>query len=100
MRWTWFWIYSLLTLLIYGHGLHGELIMDDWGYITQNPWITQASTPLAFWTRFDQVDYWPLSYTYYWISFRLFNDPPFCYHLINLCIHTFSAFLVSELSRK
>lgn len=68
--------------------------MDDWGYITQNPWVTGAESPLRFWTTFQQTDYWPLSYTFYWLFYQLFGEDPTGYHAVNVLVHSLNALLL------
>ncbi|NJM10274.1 MAG: tetratricopeptide repeat protein, partial [Bdellovibrionaceae bacterium] len=106
MRYTCVYPYGLLflilaavSLILFGPSLNGEFIMDDWGYITQNAWVTQSPTPFGFWTTFKQTDYWPLSYTFYWIFYRLFGESTFYYHLINVLLHALNGVLVFVLAR-
>lgn len=91
-------VFFLLGLLVYFPALRGEFIMDDWGYITQNPLVRDSSSPWIFWSTFQSVDYWPLSYTLYWSLFRLFGENPLGYHLLNLLIHSFNASLLWTLA--
>jgi tetratricopeptide (TPR) repeat protein len=90
----------VIALAIYSPVLRGELILDDWGYITQNPWITETSSPWLFWTRLDQIDYYPLTYTWYWVAWRLFGENTLPYHLVNVALHAGVASLIASLSRR
>ena len=75
--------------------------MDDWGYITTNPAIVNSTTPLQFWLSLSaSPDYWPLSYTFYWIFFKLFGLNPLGYHLVNIVLHAVNATLVFALARR
>lgn len=91
---------AALAFALFAPSLGGEFIMDDWGYITHNPWITTTVTPFHFWTTFDQVDFWPLTYTYYWAAYRLFGEQPFYYHVINVLLHVMNAWLVMQLAAR
>lgn len=74
--------------------------MDDWGYITQNPWVTGADSPWRFWTTFAQTDYWPLTYTFYWLFFKIFGADPLGYHLVNLALHALNGALIFLVARR
>jgi len=93
-------IFFALCVLLFFPSLNGEFIMDDWGYITENPWVTAASGPWAYWTTFKQTDFWPLSYTFYWIFYRLFGETTLYYHLVNLSVHALNAVLVFVLASR
>jgi protein O-mannosyl-transferase len=95
-----FCLFGALSLALYFPALRGEFIMDDWGYITQNLWVTGAASPWQFWTTFQQTDYWPLTYTLYWLLFKLFGENPLGYHLINLAVHAFNGVLLFLLARR
>lgn len=86
--------------MLYYPALHGEFIMDDWGYITANSWVTEASAPWRFWTTFAQTDYWPLTYTFYWLFFKAFGENPFGYHLINIFMHALNGVLIFTLATR
>lgn len=83
-----------LSLAIYWPALHGEFIMDDWGYITQNAAVVNAPSPLKYWITFDTTDYWPLTYTLYWLEYRIFGENPVGYHLVNIVLHSLNGFLL------
>jgi hypothetical protein len=81
-------VYFVTALALYAPALRGELILDDWGYITENPWITTTASPWLFWTRLDQIDYYPLTYTWYWVAWRLFGENTLPYHLTRRRSHS------------
>lgn len=87
-----------LSFLVFSPSLNGEFIMDDWGYITQNATVTNAESPLKFWTTFETTDYWPLTYTLYWLEFKIFGPDPLGYHVVNVVLHSLNAFLVFVLA--
>lgn len=86
-----------ICLLIYAPAMHGEFIMDDWGYISENPWVTEATSPLRFWTTLSQVDYWPVSYSAFWLLWKLAGTTTWPYHLVNICIHSLNAFVLFQI---
>jgi tetratricopeptide (TPR) repeat protein len=92
--------FAALSFLLYLPSLRGEFIMDDWGYITQSTWVTESPSPLPYWTTFEQADYWPLSYTFYWVFYRLFGENPIYYHVVNVLMHALNGVLVLALARR
>jgi tetratricopeptide (TPR) repeat protein len=94
-----FFAFAALSLALFYPALQGEFIMDDWGYITQNGWVTGASSPWRFWTTFNQSDYWPLTYTFYWAFFKIFGEHSLGYHLVNVLLHALNGVLIFVLAR-
>jgi len=100
VRTTWYYpLFLLLAAVVFYPSIHGEFIMDDWGYITTNAHITATSTPFHFWTFTPGPDYWPLSYTFYWIFYRLFGENPTGYHVMNVLMHALNTSLVFLVAR-
>jgi protein O-mannosyl-transferase len=95
-----FLIFAALSFLLYLPALRGEFIMDDWGYITQSSWVTESPSPAHYWTTFEQADYWPLSYTSYWVFYRLFGENPLPYHVVNVLVHALNGLLVLAIARR
>ena len=87
----------LLSLMIFAPAMRGGFIMDDWGYISQNEWLTSAPSPLRFWLNLHQIDYWPLSYSLYWGLWRLFGSDSLAYHVLNICLHALNVTLLFQL---
>ncbi len=83
-----------MALAVYWPALRGEFIMDDWGYITQNAFVVDAPSPLKYWISFETTDYWPLTYTLYWLEYRIFGENPLGYHLVNVVLHSLNGFLL------
>lgn len=86
--------------MVYFPSLRGEFIMDDWGYITQNPQLTQAPSPWFFWTALRQSDYWPLSYSFYWLFYQIFGQNSEPYHVVNFALHAANGVLFYYLARQ
>jgi tetratricopeptide (TPR) repeat protein len=87
--------FLLISFAVFFPALRGAFIMDDWGYITQNPQITDTRSPLHFWVSFRTgPDFWPLSYTFYWLFYRLFGTNPVGYHVVNIVMHAVNGVLV------
>lgn len=101
MRWQLFFVFFIgVTLALFWPAWRGEFIMDDWGYIVRNPYVTGTSSPWIFWSTLRQPDYWPLTYTFYWVLYRLFGENPLGYHMVNFVLHAGNATLVYVLARQ
>ena len=91
----------LLVVLAYLPALRGGFIWDDDSYVTQNPalhngeglrqiWFTPGATP----------QYYPLSFTSFWVDYHLWKLNPLGYHLINLLLHAINAILLWTILRQ
>jgi tetratricopeptide (TPR) repeat protein len=86
------------TLLAYLPALQAGFIWDDDQYVTGNPtlrtlaglgriWVEPGATP----------QYYPLTFTTFWIEHALFGLAPAGYHLTNVLLHAANALLVWRL---
>jgi tetratricopeptide (TPR) repeat protein len=75
--------------------LRAGFIWDDDAYVTNNQalrtfgglgriWLSPGATP----------QYYPLTFTSFWIEHQIFGDRPFGYHLTNVALHGLNAILV------
>jgi len=84
----------VMTLLVYLPVLRGGFIWDDYDLIINNPLMKMRSGLFRFWFTTQSPDYWPLTYSTWWIEWRLWDNHPFGYHLLNVLLHTASAVLL------
>lgn len=101
------WLF-LLCLLVFGRGLMGDYVMDDWPVIKENSRITDsqyipdyftagvwANTDLAGQTGLnDHSLYRPLFLLTLNIGHQLWGDNAFAYHALNLVLHGINTILV------
>ncbi len=84
-----------LVLAAYAPTLRAGFIWDDDAYVTNNQalrtfdglgriWLSPGATP----------QYYPLTFTSFWIEHQIFGDRPFGYHLTNVALHGLNAILV------
>ncbi len=86
-----------LCLVVYLPSLHGEFIMDDDLYLTDNPVISAPDGLVQFWARKQAFDYYPASNSILWLQWRLWGMDPTGYHATNLLLHIAAALLVWRL---
>lgn len=88
----------LLTLLAYAPALRNGFIWDDDRYVTQNTLLQNRDGLKQIWFTIGATDqYYPLTYTTFWIEKHLWGDQPTGYHVVNLLLHITNALLLWRL---
>ena len=86
-----------LILLVWGvffPTLFGGFLWYDNILITGNPLITSPGHLADIWLGRGTPDYWPVTYTSWWIDWRIFGRSPAGYHALNVSLHSLSAVLL------
>lgn len=78
---------------------HGTWLWDDDWLLLNNP-VLKPSGLAKVWKPPGYVNYWPLTYTVYWIEFQLWGLRPVGYHLINIALHAVAVLLVWRVLRQ
>jgi len=102
-RRRWFWAATLLlsvTAIAYFPALRGGFIWDDETFVTQNKLIKASDGLYRFWFTTEPADYWPVSYTAFWIEWRLWGGQTLGYHLVNLGLHVADCLLLWAILRR
>ncbi|MDX1928359.1 MAG: tetratricopeptide repeat protein [Pirellulaceae bacterium] len=85
----------LLAVAIYFPALRGEFIWDDVKiYIVENELMNDPYGIFKFWFSSEPVDYFPLTYTSFWIEWQMVEADPLLYHLTNLVLHAVTSFVI------
>jgi tetratricopeptide (TPR) repeat protein len=97
--WRHGWLFGLflaaITLIAYGPAWHAGFIWDDDAYLTQNPLLTAPDGLRRIWFSLDlPSQYFPLTYTTFYVERALWGFNPAGYHLVNLLLHAANALLV------
>jgi tetratricopeptide (TPR) repeat protein len=74
-----------------GYGFTG---WDDTAYVANNPHVASAPEFWRIWTSSDSDVYYPLTYSSYWLEYRLWGAVPAGYHASNVVLHGLNAVLV------
>lgn len=74
-----------------GYGFTG---WDDTAYVANNPHVTSAGEFSRIWTSSDSDVYYPLTYSSYWLEYRLWGADPAGYHATNVLLHGINSVLV------
>ena len=93
-----------LTLAAYVPVMTGEyeFLWDDLGLITRNRFVNPNEPPhlpggtglRKLWTAGEQLDYWPLTATTFWVEWRIWGARATGYHVTNILLHAIGAVLV------
>jgi tetratricopeptide (TPR) repeat protein len=99
----------ILAFLIYGNGLFNNFVIDDINQVVADPLVHSLTTMPQLFAGGTFSDgilnlqgnyYRPIMTTTYAIIYSLFGPTPFFFHLVQLVLHIFNAWLVYKLFRK
>ncbi|MFB3854117.1 MAG: tetratricopeptide repeat protein [Vicinamibacterales bacterium] len=90
----------LVTAGIYSPAWNGTLLWDDAQHLTQAGLRTLGGLWRIWFEPGATQQYYPLVHTAFWLQHRLWGDATLGYHLVNIALHTCSAFLVALILRR
>ncbi|TWT86079.1 hypothetical protein [Neorhodopirellula pilleata] len=91
----------LLAFCIYFPCFRGEFIWDDIDiYIVENELLKDPQGPYKFWFTLEPVDYYPLTYTTFWLEYQFVGESPLLYHINNTWLHGLTGVIVFLLLRR
>ena len=83
----------VLTCLCYWPSLRGPFLWDDDLLISHDPLIQSFDGLRRIWFSTEPYDYFPLTYTSFWLEWPLWRADPLGYRAVNLLLHLANAFL-------
>jgi Tfp pilus assembly protein PilF len=85
----------LLTFIAYLPVLQGGFIWDDEVYVTQNALVRTWEGLGRIWFQPQaSLQYYPLTFTTFWLEYRLFGVQPLGYHVVNVLLQGVNAGLL------
>lgn len=84
----------LLTLAAYLPAMRGGFIWDDDKLLFDSQLIKAADGLRRIWFSTEPYDYFPLSYSAFWLEWRLWGMHTSGYHFVNLLLHALGAVLL------
>lgn len=90
-----------LTLLAYLPVTKAGYVWDDDALLTGNPNMLDAQGLWRTWTDPEaNLDYYPLTFTSWWLEWRLWGDKPLGYHANNVLMHACVALVLWRVLRR
>ena len=91
-----------MTVVVYVPAMSGGFILDDEMLVAQNKLLYDADADglRRIWCTTDAPDYWPMTYTSFWLEWRLWGPRPTGYIVDNVALHIASALLIWAVLRK
>ncbi len=83
----------LLSFIVYIPAYQAGFVWDDGTHLLDNVVLTEGGL-LRAWFSTDMPNYWPLTWTSYWIEHQLWGLNPLGYHVVNVALHTASSLLI------
>ncbi|MCC6847407.1 MAG: tetratricopeptide repeat protein [Deltaproteobacteria bacterium] len=84
----------LLTLVAYAPAFRAGFVWDDDDYVTDNAALEDLGGLVRIWLEPGATpQYYPLTFTSFWIERRIFGDAPLGYHATNVALHGLNAVL-------
>ncbi|MCX6110194.1 MAG: tetratricopeptide repeat protein [Proteobacteria bacterium] len=76
-----------LAFLTAWPALHGQFIWDDLTFVRDHPLVNSPGGLRAIWASFATEDYWPLSYSLFWLERFWFGNETLGYHVVAVALH-------------
>ncbi len=96
--WGWVALLIVITLTAYLPAVGNGYIWDDDAYLTNNKLLDSGKDLWHIWRYWGSVpDYYPLTFTTFWLEKRLWGLDPLGYHVNNVLLHALNAVLLWRL---
>src|SRR5260370_39421585 len=80
-------ILVLLALVAYAPALTAGFVWDDDEYVTENQSLRTAEGLWRIWTEPTATpQFYPLTFSTFWVEYQFSDDSPFVYHLTNVLL--------------
>jgi len=93
-QWGWAALLVLVTVIVYLPALKAGFIWDDDLLLTDNPRVQSAGGLQEIWTYSLESEYYPVTWTSFWLEWRLWGMNPKGYHATNILFHAVGVLLV------
>jgi Flp pilus assembly protein TadD len=99
------WLFGLFlvaaTFIAYAPVWHAGYIWDDDRYVTGNVLLHSADGLRQIWFAPGATSqFYPLTYSAFWLEYHLWQLNPLGYHLVNVALHSLNAILLWRLLRR
>jgi len=88
-------VLTALAVVPFLPSMRGPFFWDDAANIEFNRALRSSAGLKAIWIDpLASFQYYPLTYSIFWVEFQFFGDRPFGYHAVSLALHAINALLV------
>ena len=85
----------VMAMAVYLPAMRGGFIWDDRKNVLNNESLRTTAGLVRTWTRLDEnFHYYPLTYTSFWIEYRIWKLDTLGYHMVNVLLHVTVAVLL------
>ena len=91
---------AVVTFVVYFPALGGGFVFDDDSLIIQNQLIHASDGLHRFWFTTQAPDYYPLTWSLWWVEWHLWGDNASAYHVVNVLLHAVNVILVWRILRR
>ena len=99
-RWIPAAILVLLVFVAYGPAMRAGYIWDDDLLLTDNPNLTLPGGLQKIWFSGENVQYYPMVFTSFYIEKKLWGNDPAGYHAVNIFLHGLNAVLIGLILKR
>ncbi|MBW2293007.1 MAG: tetratricopeptide repeat protein, partial [Deltaproteobacteria bacterium] len=98
------WLIGSLAIVIacfaiYAPSLGGSFIWDDDTHLLDNPVFEDDGLYKVWLTPPQKINYWPMTFTTYWLEYQIWEFDPLGYRVVNLLLHALCAIAMWALLR-
>ncbi|MCG3129057.1 MAG: hypothetical protein CHACPFDD_03966 [Phycisphaerae bacterium] len=90
----------LATLVAYAPLHRAGFIWDDDAYLTENHLVQRTDGLARIWFTTETPQYYPLTFTTFWLEHKLWGLNPLGYHSVNVLLHAINALLLWRVARR
>ena len=83
----------IVVFLVYQPAWNGGFLFDDDLHLLNNPVLKPGGLG-RIWVPGTYVNYWPLTFTAYWLQFKIWGLAPLGFHIVNIALHAAAALLL------
>ena len=98
--WLWGLILVLAVILAYQPVWYAGFVWDDDYHVTQPQLRSWTGLGCIWFDLGATKQYYPLVHSIFWVEHCFWGDEPLGYHLVNIFLHIFSAFLLLKILRQ
>jgi protein O-mannosyl-transferase len=88
------------VLVVYMPSINGSFIFDDEKFLAENDEIRAADGLYRCWCTNETLEYYPLSYSTFWLQWRMWGERPCGYHATNVILHAAESLLIWTVLRR